>query len=97
MAGDGEIRSIEVVTESGDHCTIRVSGLLDTAAVTEITATVTTQKESGGVVVLDLRGVTSVEGDNLQRLAHALRDAGVSLSVPPTTTDLTTIERGRAS
>ena len=85
MQGDHDETAIRVTVRDGDQ-TVVVSGVLDRAVVAAVLAAATTAREHSERLHLDLRGVTSVEGDSLRSLARALRDSGVDLRMtePPT-------------
>lgn len=79
--GERETTSIRVDVDRAGYRTIAVAGLLDRAAVAAVRAATEQAQEQSERVVLDLIGVSSVEGDSLGELARALRDLGVDLDV----------------
>ena len=79
--GEGDRTMITVTSDDVGYSTVSVSGVLDASTVAEVCAVVKDANERAGRLVLDLLGVTSIEGNCLRRLARALREMGVNLEV----------------
>ena len=73
MRDDPDARTINV-TVRGAARTVVVSRALDGAAVAAVLAAASTATEQSERLILDLLGMTDVEGDSLRLLARALRD-----------------------
>ena len=104
MTGERDVRSFQVVNSADGRSTMVVTGVLDAAAVNLVMTAVRAAQRDGGLVEIDLLGVTAVEGDSLRDLANALRDAGVSLETASSAAqtaanadEVPSTDRGRAS
>jgi anti-anti-sigma regulatory factor len=85
LSGEHQSTVIRVTSDDAGYRTVAVSGVLDSAAVASVCAATASANAHNERLVLDLLGVTAVEGDCLKQLARALRDLGVHLDVlsPP--------------